>query len=62
MPRVKYMNKEDKKIYNLSQYPNFSATGSIYGMKKLYYGMDALLVRSGSWIYKVPKEIYDAAH
>ena len=62
MPRVKYMNKEDKKIYNLSQYPNFSATGSIYGMKKLYYGMDALLVRSGSWIYKVPREIYDAAH
>lgn len=62
MPRVKYMNKEDKKIYNLSQYSNFSATGSIYGMKKLYYGMDALLVRSGSWIYKVPKEIYNAAH
>ena len=62
MPRVKYMNKEEKKIYNLSQYPNFSATGNIYGMKKLYYGMDALLVRSGSWIYKVPKEIYDAAH
>ena len=62
MPRVKYMNKEDKKIYNLSQYPNFSATGSIYGMKKLYYGMDALLVRSGSYIYKVPKEIYDAAY
>lgn len=62
MPRVKYMNKEDKKIYNLSQYPNFSVTGSIYGMKKLYYGMDALLVRSGSWIYKVPKEIYDAAY
>lgn len=62
MPRVKYMNNEDKKIYNLSQYPNFSATGSIYGMKKLYYGMDALLVRSGSWIYKVPKEIYDAAY
>lgn len=62
MPRVKYMNKKDKKIYNLSQYPNFSATGSIYGMKKLYYGMDALLVRSGSWIYKVPRKIYDAAH
>lgn len=62
MPRVKYMNKKNKKIYNLSQYPNFSATGSIYGMKKLYYGMDALLVRSGSWIYKVPREIYYAAH
>ena len=60
--RVKYMNKEQKERYNLSQYPNFSATGSIYGMKKLYYGMDALLVRSGAWIYHVPKEVYDAAH
>lgn len=61
MPRCKYMNKEQKKLYKLSQYPNFSATGSIYGMKKLYYGKDALLVRSGSWIYRVPKEVYDAA-
>ena len=34
MPRVRYMNKEQKKIYNLSQYPNFSATGSIQGMKE----------------------------
>ena len=62
MPRVKYMTKEQKAQYHLSQYPNFSATGSIYGMKKLYYGMDALLVRSGAWIYNVPKEVYDAAH
>jgi len=60
--RCKYMNKEQKKKWNLSQYPNFSVTGSIAGMKKLYYGEDALLVRSGSWIYHVPKEVYDAAH
>lgn len=60
--RVKYMNKEQKEQYNLSQYPNFSATGSVYGMKKLYYGMDALLVRSGAWIYHVPPEVYAAAH
>jgi hypothetical protein len=56
------MNKEQKKQYNLSQYPNFFVTGSIYGMKKLYYGMDALLVRSGSWIYHVPESVYNAAH
>lgn len=56
------MNKEQKKKWNLSQYHNFSVTGSIAGMKKLYYGEDALLVRSGSWIYHVPKEVYDAAH
>jgi hypothetical protein len=60
--RVKYMCKEQAELYNLSQYPNFSATGSIWGMKKKCYGMDALLVRSGAWIYHVPKEIYDKAH
>ena len=62
MARVKYMNKQMKETYNLSQYPNFSVTGSITGMKKLYYGEDALLVRSGSWIYHVPKDVYDAAY
>lgn len=56
--RVRYMNKEQKARYNLSQYPNFHKSGSIIGMKRLYYGMDALLVRSGSWIYHVPPEIY----
>ena len=61
MARVKYMNKDQKAKYDLSQYPNFSVTGNVFGMKKLYYGMDALLVRSGQWIYKVPKEVYDAA-
>lgn len=58
MARVRYMNKEKKIKFNLSQYPNFSVTGSVYGMKKKYYGEDALLVRSGSWIYKVPEEVY----
>ena len=62
MPRVKYMNKTEKVIYNLSQYPNFSITGSIKGMKEKYYGRDALLVRSGSWIYKVPLDVYTRAH
>lgn len=62
MPRVKYMRKTEKELYQLDRYPNFSITGNIYGMKKKYYGMDALLVRSGSWIYKVPPEIYNSAH
>lgn len=61
MARVRYMNKEQKKIYKLSQYPNFSATGSIKGMKEKYYGKDALLVRSGAFIYKVPAHIYYCA-
>lgn len=33
--------------------PNFHKSGSIRGMKKLYYGQNALLVRCGSYIYNV---------
>ena len=54
------VNKEQKKQYNLSQYPNFSVTGSIYGMQKLYYGMDALLVRIMD--LSRARRIYNAAH
>lgn len=63
--KVKYIYKKDYDRLGLSDFPNFSATGSIYGMKKLYYGMDALLVRCGSFIYNVssrPSIYYDEAH
>lgn len=56
------MNKIQAKIYHLERYPNFSATGSIRGMKENFYGHDALLVRSGSYIYHVPRNIYYNAH
>lgn len=51
-------------MYNLSNFPNFSASGSIKGMKKIYYGEDALLVRSGSYIYNVTRrpDIYVNAY
>lgn len=63
MARVKYISVKDKDKYNLSDFPNFSRSGSIAGMKNLYYGKDALLVRSGEWIYNVTRqpEIYHAA-
>ncbi len=46
---------------DLSEYPNFAANGSIMGMKKLYYGKGALLVKKGGgYIYNVSSspEIY----
>ena len=61
MPRVRYMNKTLKQRYNLSEYPNFHISGSIAGMKEKYYGKDALLVRSGQWIYHVPAHVYYSA-
>lgn len=65
MPRVKYVYIKDKQRLNLSSFPNFSASGNVYGMKNLYYGKDALLVRCGSWIYNVTREpdiYYREAH
>lgn len=39
-------------IAELSEYANFSATGSIAGMRKVY-GKFALLVKCGAYIYNV---------
>ena len=63
--RVKYVLKKDKDFCRLSTFPNFHKSGSIAGMKKLYYGEDALLVQCGEWIYTVtsaPWIYYSIAH
>lgn len=62
MARCKYMKVKDAQRVGMGQFPNFSRTGSITGMKRKFYGVDALLVRSGSYIYNVPKSIYDMAY
>jgi hypothetical protein len=41
---------------DLSEFPNFHKSGSIRGMKKQYYGMGALLVKDGDYIYNVTSE------
>ncbi len=43
--QTKKMTVEQGKRCNISRFPNFHRSGSIKGMKKLYYGKDALLVR-----------------
>lgn len=62
MPRCKYLTTTAaaNMPYNISEFPNFSKTGSITGMKKHYYGKDALLVKCGAFIYNVTSqpEIY----
>ena len=59
--RVKYLSVKHPEASKLHNCPSFSATGSIKGMKDKYYGKDALLVKSGSYIYKVTQELYDIA-
>jgi len=52
MPRVKYLSK---RLYanQLSELPSFHHSGSVKGMKDKFYGKDALLVKSGNFIYNV---------
>lgn len=61
--QTKKMTVEQGKRCNISRFPNFHRSGSIRGMKKLYYGKDALLVRCGQYIYNVTSEpaIYNQA-
>ena len=62
--KTKTLPAKEHYKYNLSNFPNFAKNGSITGMKKLYYGKDALLVRCGNYIYNVSSspEIYAAAN
>ena len=64
MARVKTLRKCQGERVLISEYPNFHKSGSISGMKKLYYGKNALLVKCGSYIYNVTSNprIYDYAH
>lgn len=59
--KTKKMTVDQGKLVDISRFPNFHYTGSITGMKKLYYGEDALLVRCGSYIYNVDRATYDKA-
>ncbi len=62
--RVKYLPKSAYEKYDLGRFPNFDKSGNVMGMKNLYYGLDAKLVRCGNYIYNVTSspEIYDAAN
>lgn len=59
--KTKYLRVEDGRKLGIERFPSFSANGSIRGMKKLYYGENALLVKSGNYIYKVDEDTYNKA-
>ena len=42
----------------LSGYPSAGPNPSVKGMKELYWGIDAYVVNSGPYIYKVPSDLY----
>lgn len=47
--KVRRITKEEGKRVNISRFPNFHKSGSI----RQYYGVAALLVRCGGYIYDV---------
>ena len=51
--RVKYLPVAEGRRLHIEAFPNFSASGSIKGMKDKFYGKNALLVKCGSYIYNV---------
>lgn len=54
--RIRRMTIEQGKKVCIERFPNFHKTGSVGGMRKLFYGKDCLLVRCGSYIYNVSAE------
>ncbi len=62
--KTKTLSVNHPKANELENYPNFDKSGSIKGMKKLYYGEDALLIKCGSYIYNVSSnpELYNLAY
>ena len=53
---MKTKSARKTEAHKLSGCPNFSRTGSIQGMKQMYYGKDAKLICCGSWIYNCTTE------
>lgn len=52
----KKMTIEQGRRVGIDRFPNFHRTGSVRGMKRLYYGSRCLLVRCGDYIYNVSPE------
>lgn len=55
--RTKRMTIEQGRSVGIDRFPNFHKSGSVRGMKRLYYGKDCLLVRCGSYIYNVSAKL-----
>jgi len=54
--RVRRMTIEQGRRVQIDRFPNFHKTGSVRGMKRLYYGESCLLIRCGQYYYNVTAE------
>jgi len=44
---------------DLEDYPSAGPNPNITGMRNLYWGKNAPLLKHGAYVYKVPQRIYD---
>jgi len=54
--RVRRMTIEQGRRVQIDRFPNFHKTGSVRGMKHLYYGENCLLILCGQYYYNVTAE------
>lgn len=61
--RTRYLPVKLGEAVGIGRFPNIHKSGSIRGMKRLYWRHNPLLVRCGSYIYNVSSEphIYQLA-
>ena len=57
MPRYLYLSVKIK-VPELKSCPNIGPRGNVTGMRKLYWGKEAYIVRQGNFIYKVSQDLF----
>ena len=60
---MRYIKVRKGEAMGIDSCPNIDVTGSVKGMKKLFWGERALVVKCGSYYFKVNSipEIWEAA-
>jgi hypothetical protein len=59
--RTIYIKSKWGKILKLENFPNAGPYPSISGMKKLYWGKNAYVIKCGTYAYKVDEKTYKHA-
>ena len=58
MQKYKYVRNTQHNYDILKDFPNAGPRPNIAGMRKLYWGKDALLIKCGQYVYKVNYETF----
>ncbi len=70
-PRVKHISKEEGERVDIHRFPNFSTSGSVTGMRNLYYGKMPfscavaplyIMYHQNPQFTKMPYEIHNRPH